>query len=51
MIDLYVNLVINKKRTCDEGNKEVRLVPATLRDDVIMVLKEQGYDLNGNKVE
>lgn len=51
MIDLYVGLVINGKRTCDENNKKVRLVPKHLREDVISELKKQGYDKNGDKIE
>ena len=51
MIDLYVGLVIRGKRTCDVKNKEVKLVPANLRDAVIEELKNQGYDESGKKVK
>lgn len=51
MIDLYVRLVIRCKRTCDVNNKEVKLVPANLRDAVIAELKAQGYDENGKKIK
>ena len=51
MIDLYVGLVIRGKRTCDENNKKVRLVPKNLRADVLEELKKQGYDANGKEVK
>lgn len=51
MIDLYVGLVIRGKRTCDVNNKEVKLVPANLREVVIKELKNQGYDENGKKIK
>ncbi|WP_277220510.1 CD1375 family protein [Peptoniphilus vaginalis] len=51
MIDLYVGLVIRGKRTCDVNNKEVKLVPANLRDAVIVELKAQGYDENGKEIK
>lgn len=51
MIDLYVGLVIRGKRTCDVKNKEVKLVPANLREAVIAELKAGGYDENGKKVK
>lgn len=50
MAEMYFTLVINKKRTCDETNKNVPLVPVNLRDEVINLLTERGYDLNGNKI-
>ena len=50
MAELYFNLVINKKRTCDELNAEVTKVPAHLIADVTALLGERGYDKNGNKV-
>lgn len=51
MIDLYVGLVIRGRRTCDVNNKDVKLVPANLRDAVITELKGQGYDENGKKIK
>ncbi|MET3616577.1 hypothetical protein ABID14_000197 [Peptoniphilus olsenii] len=51
MIDLYVRLVINGRRTCDEKNKKIKLVPKHLREDVINALKEKGYDGNGNEIK
>lgn len=51
MIDLYVGLVIRGRRTCDVNNKDVKLVPANLRDAVIAELKRQGYDENGKKIK
>lgn len=51
MIDLYVGLVKNGKRTCDLNNKKVKLVPKHLRDAVIAELKAQGYDENGKEIK
>ena len=50
MAELYFNLVINKKRTCDELNTEITKVPTSLIADVTALLEERGYDKNGNKV-
>lgn len=50
MLELYFNLVINKKRTCDDTNKDITLVPVTYRDEVINLLNKKGYDKNGNKI-
>lgn len=50
MIDLYVTLVIAGKRTCDENNKDVKIVPEEHRADVLEVLKKKGYDANGQKI-
>lgn len=50
MVEMYVLLVINKKRTCNEENKSVPVVPAHLRADVLEVLKQRGYDAEGNKI-
>lgn len=51
MIDLYVGLVIRGKRTCDVKNKEVKLVPANLRDAVLEDLKALGLDADGMPVK
>ncbi len=51
MDEMYYQLVINKKRTCDESNKSVKLVPSNWRDAVMALLSERGYDLNGSKKE
>ena len=50
MVEMYFNLVLAKKRTCDEENKEIKLVPLNLRADVLKMLSEKGYDKNGNMV-
>lgn len=50
MVEMYVLLVINKKRTCNEENKSVPVVPAHLRADVLEFLNQRGYDADGNKV-
>lgn len=50
MVEMYVLLVINKKRTCDETNKSIPVVPVHLRAEVLEVLKQRGYDADGNKI-
>ncbi len=50
MIELYFNLVINKKRTCDDKNRDIKLVPVTYIYEVISLLTERGFDKNGNKI-
>lgn len=50
MIHLYYNLVINKKRTCNPENKDVRQVPESLQKEVLALLTERGYDADGNPV-
>lgn len=50
MTETYFTLVINKRRTCDTTNKNIKLVPVTYIDEVISLLTERGYDLNGNKI-
>ena len=51
MTEMYFQLVINQRRTCDEKNKTVKLVPKTQLSVVKELLKERGYDLNGYKAE
>lgn len=48
MAEMYFNLVLAGKRTCDETNTAVKLVPATYRAEVSALLTERGYDANGN---
>ena len=48
MAEMYFNLVLAKKRTCDETNIAVKLVPTTWRAEVLSMLVERGYDANGN---
>lgn len=52
MIEMYYELVINHKRTCDpnKATSKCPLTPSNIRDDVIALLKERGYDEDGNKV-
>lgn len=47
MGETYFNLVIVQKRTCDVENKTVKQVPGICRGEVITILTERGYDLNG----
>lgn len=51
MIEMYYELVIAGRRTCDETNKDVTLVPAGIRPDVLALLTERGYDANGKPIE
>ena len=51
MTEMYFQLVINQRRTCDEKNKAVRLVPKTQLSAVKALLEERGYDLNGYRTE
>lgn len=51
MTEVYFQLVINQRRTCDEKNKDVKLVPKIQLDAVKELLVERGYDLNGYKTE
>lgn len=50
MEELYYNLVINHKRTCDESNTGSTLVPATVRGKVSELLEARGYDKNGDRI-
>ena len=49
MAEFYYRLVLAHKRTCDENNKSVRIVPYTYREIVSQMLVDTGYDLNGNR--
>ena len=49
MAEFYYRLVLAHKRTCDENNKSVRIVPYTYRETVSQMLTDKGYDLNGNR--
>ena len=51
MTEMYFQLVINQRRTCDEKNKAVRLVQKTQLSSVKALLEERGYDLNGYRTE
>lgn len=48
MAEMYFNLVLAKKRTCDETSTAVKLVPITWRAEVLSMLVARGYDANGN---
>jgi hypothetical protein len=50
MVEMYYQLVLAHKRTCDENNKNVPIVPNTLRPAVLALLIGNGYDKNGNIV-
>ncbi|NLY20142.1 MAG: hypothetical protein GXZ08_02510 [Tissierellia bacterium] len=51
MLDMYVGLVINGRRTCNEENKEVTLVPKKWRPLVMADLEALGLDADGNPAE
>lgn len=51
MVDMYVALVINGRRTCNEENKSVPLVPKKWRDKVLEDLAALGLDGDGNEKE
>lgn len=51
MVDMYVALVINGRRTCNEENKSVPLVPKKWRAKVLEDLTALGLDANGNPAE
>lgn len=50
MEKLYYNLVLNKLRTCNIKNKEVKQVPSNYFYIVLSMLEENGYDADGNKI-
>lgn len=51
MVDMYVALVINGRRTCNEENKTVPLVPKKWRGKVLEDLTALGLDADGNPIE
>jgi hypothetical protein len=51
MVDMYVALVINGRRTCNEENKSVPLVPKKWRGKVLEDLTALGLDSDGNPIE
>lgn len=48
MIDMYVALVMAGRRTCNEENKSVSLVPLKWRAAVLEDLTALGLDADGN---
>lgn len=50
MDEFYFGLVKAHRRTCNLDNKKVRQVPPNWRDAVLALLKEGGYDEDGNKI-
>ena len=51
MLDLYVGLVVNGRRTCNEETKGVVLVPAKWREAVLEDLEALGLDADVNQAE
>ena len=50
MIDMYLALVMNDMRTCDENNKTLPLVPKKYRVKVKECLTALGLDANGDPI-
>lgn len=50
MIDMYLALVMNDMRTCDENNKTLPLVPKKYRVKVMECLTALGLDANGDPI-
>ena len=50
MIQIYYNLVIAGRRTCNPENKTVTQVPESLKADVIELLTKAGRDLDGKLI-
>ncbi len=50
MIDMYLALVMNDMRTCDENNKTWPLVPKKYRVKVMECLTALGLDANGDPI-
>lgn len=48
MKEMYYQLVLAHKRTCNLDNLDVPLVPATYREAVTAMLRAGGYDADGN---
>lgn len=50
MVDMYLALVIAGRRTCNEENKDIVLVPTRYRQAVIDELTALGLDKDGNLI-
>lgn len=51
MVDMYLALVIAGRRTCNEENKDVTLVPTRYRSLVLAELEALGLDADGNPMK
>lgn len=51
MVDMYLALVIAGRRTCNEENKTVTLVPTRYRSLVLAELEALGLDADGNPIK
>ncbi len=47
MAELYFDLVVAGKRTCNNENGTVKKVPKHLQTEVLALLEERGYDADG----
>lgn len=50
MVDMYLALVIAGRRTCNDENKDIVLVPTRYRQAVINELTALGLDKDGNLI-
>lgn len=50
MVEMYYKLVLAGKRTCNEENSDITLVPKIHRAAVIKMLEENGYDKDGKVI-
>ena len=50
MIQVYYNLVVAGRRTCNPETRDVILVPESLRADVVKLLTDAGRDLDGKLI-
>ena len=52
MVDIYVALVLAKRRTCipEKATKKIKLVPASVRPEVLEDLLAIGIDGNGDPI-
>lgn len=50
MIQMYFNLVVAGRRTCNPETKDVTLVPEIYRSEVIQMLNEAGRDIDGKLI-
>lgn len=51
MVDMYLALVINGRRTCNPENKSVPLVPTNYRSIVLKELEALGLDADGKPIQ
>lgn len=50
MEQMYFDLVVAGRRTCNKENKKLKQVPATVYDAVLEMLTADGRDADGKKI-